>query len=121
MPSASKATTGTAKGTKRTVKASGTKSTPAAKTKRTTKTASAASKPKAKATKTTKTASKTTKRTRSKSAAKDVKPVITSEERHRMISEAAYYLAEKRGFVPGHEESDWLQASKEVDSMIINS
>ncbi len=25
-------------------------------------------------------------------------------------SEAAYYLAEKRGFEPGHELADWLQA-----------
>lgn len=26
------------------------------------------------------------------------------------IAEAAYYLAEKRGFEPGHELEDWLTA-----------
>jgi hypothetical protein len=27
-----------------------------------------------------------------------------------MIAEAAYYLAERRGFEPGHELEDWLAA-----------
>ena len=31
-----------------------------------------------------------------------------------MISEAAYYRAEKRGFSPGLEHDDWLQAEAEV-------
>jgi len=29
---------------------------------------------------------------------------------HRMISEAAYFLAERRGFAPGRSLDDWLQA-----------
>jgi len=33
---------------------------------------------------------------------------------HRMISEAAYYLAAKRNFEPGHELSDWLAAEAAV-------
>jgi len=37
------------------------------------------------------------------------------EERRRMIAEAAYYLAERRGFAPGHEEDDWLQAEAQID------
>jgi hypothetical protein len=32
----------------------------------------------------------------------------------RMIAEAAYYLAEKRNFEPGHEAEDWAQATAEV-------
>lgn len=32
--------------------------------------------------------------------------------RERQIAEAAYYLAEKRGFEPGHELDDWLEAEK---------
>ena len=39
-----------------------------------------------------------------------------SEERHRRISEAAYYRAQQRGFEPGHEEEDWLEAERETDS-----
>jgi hypothetical protein len=31
-----------------------------------------------------------------------------------LISEAAYYRAEKRGFSPGFETEDWLQAEAEV-------
>jgi hypothetical protein len=33
---------------------------------------------------------------------------------HRMIAEAAYYRAERRGFAPGGEEIDWLEAEAEV-------
>lgn len=32
----------------------------------------------------------------------------------RMIEEAAYYLAEKRGFRSGYEMPDWLQAEQQV-------
>ncbi len=31
-----------------------------------------------------------------------------------MIAEAAYYKAEKRGFIPGHEALDWLEAEREI-------
>ena len=37
-----------------------------------------------------------------------------SEERHRRISDAAYHRAERRGFAPGHEDEDWLEAEKEL-------
>ncbi|MGR8933501.1 MAG: DUF2934 domain-containing protein [Gammaproteobacteria bacterium] len=30
------------------------------------------------------------------------------------ISEAAYYKAERRGFAPGFEEQDWLEAEQEI-------
>jgi hypothetical protein len=31
-----------------------------------------------------------------------------------MIAERAYFRAEKRGFVPGHELEDWLAAEREI-------
>lgn len=37
--------------------------------------------------------------------------------RQRMIAEAAYYRAEKRGFAPGNELEDWLAAEAEVTSV----
>ena len=40
------------------------------------------------------------------------------EEREYMIAEAAYYRAERRGFSPGNEMEDWLQAETEIDSLI---
>jgi len=36
------------------------------------------------------------------------------EQTRLMIEEAAYYLAEKRGFAPGHELEDWLQAEAQI-------
>jgi hypothetical protein len=31
-----------------------------------------------------------------------------------MIAEAAYYKAESRGFAPGHEMEDWLEAENDI-------
>jgi hypothetical protein len=36
------------------------------------------------------------------------------EARRRPIAEAAYYRAQRRGFAPGYEEEDWLEAEKEI-------
>lgn len=37
-----------------------------------------------------------------------------SDERHQKISAAAYARAERRGFEPGKEEEDWLNAEAEL-------
>ena len=42
-------------------------------------------------------------------------PALTPEERYRQVAEAAYYIAEKRGFAPGNPSDDWYQAEAEVD------
>ncbi len=42
----------------------------------------------------------------------------TPEERHRLIAQKAYHLAERRGFTPGSELDDWLKAEAEVDSTV---
>lgn len=34
-----------------------------------------------------------------------------------LVEEAAYYRAEKRGFEPGKELDDWLEAEKEIDAL----
>jgi hypothetical protein len=34
--------------------------------------------------------------------------------RRAMTAEAAYYLAERRGFQPGHELEDWVTAEREI-------
>ena len=39
-----------------------------------------------------------------------------SEERHRMIAETAYLIAEQRGFQGDLSLHDWLQAEAEVDA-----
>lgn len=40
---------------------------------------------------------------------------IKAEQRQLMIAEAAYYLAEHRGFQGGDPGRDWLQAEAEID------
>jgi hypothetical protein len=42
-------------------------------------------------------------------------PLAESERRH-MIAEAAYYLAQKRGFSGGDPVSDWIAAESEIDT-----
>ena len=37
------------------------------------------------------------------------------EEREQRIREAAYLRAQGRGFAPGHELEDWVEAEQEVD------
>lgn len=39
---------------------------------------------------------------------------ISSEETRRQIAEAAYYRAKQRGFAPGRELEDWIEAESEV-------
>jgi len=39
---------------------------------------------------------------------------IYSPDRDAKIAELAYYKAEKRGFEPGHELEDWLEAEQEL-------
>lgn len=39
-----------------------------------------------------------------------------TESRHEEIARAAYFLAEARGFEPGHELDDWLAAEQQVAS-----
>ena len=46
---------------------------------------------------------------------------LAPEERRRLIAEAAYLIAEKRGFAPGNELDDWLQAEAEVDARLMRA
>lgn len=42
----------------------------------------------------------------------------SGEDRYRMIAEAAYFRAERRGFVAGNELEDWLAAEIDVDALL---
>jgi hypothetical protein len=39
---------------------------------------------------------------------------VSPDELRKLVSEAAYYRAKQRGFTPGHEMEDWIQAEAEV-------
>jgi hypothetical protein len=51
-------------------------------------------------------------------AAKPATAKPSPAERTKMIAEAAYYLAQKRGFGGGNELADWATAEKQVDALI---
>jgi len=40
------------------------------------------------------------------------------EERLKVIAVAAYHKAEKRGFAPGDELQDWVEAEMEIDTLL---
>jgi hypothetical protein len=90
----------------------------APKTKATAKAAdkTKASSKKAPSKKTTTTSPKGTHKPRSRAVKK---PSITPEERWKMISDAAYYIAEKRGFQNNNPEADWLQAEAQIDATLM--
>lgn len=46
---------------------------------------------------------------------------ISSEERRRMIAEAAYFRAVQRGFNGGDSLDDWLAAEREINRRLPGS
>jgi len=44
-------------------------------------------------------------------------PSVTEGQRHEAVKVAAYYLSERRGFEPGHELEDWINAEAQLDEM----
>jgi hypothetical protein len=54
-------------------------------------------------------------------ATADIASSFTADQRARMVETAAYYRAERRGFIAGHETDDWLAAEAEIDALIAAS
>lgn len=56
-------------------------------------------------------------------AIRKMEPAFTQfvgpEQRAALIAEAAFFRAERRGFMPGHETEDWLAAEAEVDAKLL--
>ncbi|MEN8259621.1 MAG: DUF2934 domain-containing protein [Pseudomonadota bacterium] len=52
------------------------------------------------------------------SRAARINKACQSDQLRRMIAEAAYYKAEKRGFSPDGQVADWLEAEKEIMAML---
>ncbi|MFZ2171480.1 MAG: DUF2934 domain-containing protein [Methylococcaceae bacterium] len=44
---------------------------------------------------------------------------IDPDEFREMVAERAYCKAEKRGFEPGHEMDDWLEAEQEISNQFL--
>jgi hypothetical protein len=75
----------------------------------------------------TKTASGTTARAKSRppapaSGRTRARPqkagAVDPAERQRLIAEAAYFKAERRGFAGGGELADWIEAEAEIDALL---
>jgi Protein of unknown function (DUF2934) len=47
-----------------------------------------------------------------------VRPRVTAQERQQWIATAAYFKAQRRGFTPGQEASDWFEAEAEVAALV---
>jgi hypothetical protein len=45
---------------------------------------------------------------------------IERDPRHALIAQHAYFLAEQRGFEPGHELDDWLTAERNVEQAFVS-
>jgi len=45
-------------------------------------------------------------------SSKKSKQAESIKSHQEMIAEAAYHLSEKRGFAPGYEQQDWLEAER---------
>ena len=97
-----------------------TSSTTSSKTKSTTAKTSASGKTKAaaKTSKTTIAAKSSSRRKTTEVTAAAAVTTISPQIRQEMIAEAAYYIAQSRGFSEGNPESDWFRAERQIDEMI---
>lgn len=43
---------------------------------------------------------------------------LAPEQRQQLVAQAAYFIAERRGFAPGNELEDWLQAEAEIEALL---
>jgi len=67
---------------------------------------------------TTGTSKALARRTGSRTMPGDGQTRLTEDERRRMVAEAAYYRALRRGFSAGGEVDDWLAAEREIDEKL---
>jgi hypothetical protein len=51
---------------------------------------------------------------RSKKSAKESEKYVPAAASQDRVAEAAYYLAERRGFEPGRELDDWIAAENTI-------
>jgi Protein of unknown function (DUF2934) len=45
---------------------------------------------------------------------------VAPDERREWIATAAYFKAERRGFAPGNDAADWLEAEMEVATQVVH-
>jgi hypothetical protein len=60
-------------------------------------------------------------KTMERTAEERILETLDADERHRMISEAAYELYMQRGYCDGYDLDDWLQAEAQVDHWLLSA
>ena len=43
-------------------------------------------------------------------------PVISLQDRHRRVAEAAYFIALRKGFVNTDPQKNWIEAERQIDA-----
>ena len=67
----------------------------------------------------TTTRTRTRKSTTAKAATQETAATSVPEEmRRQWVAEAAYFIAERRGFAAGSSEADWLQAEQDIGHLL---
>jgi hypothetical protein len=61
---------------------------------------------------------KTTSAQRKAPLESSLQEAVSDDELRGLIAETAYYKAQQRGFQPGYEQRDWLEAEAEVMSRL---
>lgn len=69
----------------------------------------------------TKVKSTTNRSVKSTTTAEQSAAIIPEDQRYQMIAEAAYFLAEKRGFSGDGHINDWFQGEMEIDHLLKES
>ena len=57
------------------------------------------------------------------STSKHIQPLFLLQDhatKNRWVAEAAFFKAEARGFTPGHETTDWLNAEQDYNNMLVD-
>ena len=66
----------------------------------------------------TRTAAKTAPKKTVAAKAERGSATISREQRQAMVAEAAYFMAERRGFAGGDPEQDWREAEAEINTLL---
>lgn len=46
---------------------------------------------------------------------------VPADVRRKMVADAAYYIAQRRGFQPGDLVADWAAAEVEIDELLMDT
>ena len=65
-----------------------------------------------------KDAPRSTARSKARKGSKVTRNAAESMPRHDAIAMVAYFLSEQRGFEPGHELDDWIEAEMQIDAAL---